>query len=196
MANLSKFHVVFSSSTLIRLDKDAFEGHLCQTVNNFVKQYKSSLMSSLRKRCPTQHIKHIRNTRVSRIPTFDEPCSSHNREEGKKGCNKGASCQYAHPKLCRASLTSKRCDRRNFYYYHVAGTLRPLTDVVPQKNRLVQDLSLLCRWRSLPHQIFYLLHMDRILFQIMPFIICLQSHKSLYPMDHKSMHHQMSQQFF
>ena len=32
MANLSKFHV-FSSSTLIRLDKDAFEGHLCQTVN-------------------------------------------------------------------------------------------------------------------------------------------------------------------
>ena len=38
MANLSKFHVVFFSSTLIRLDKDAFEGHLCQTVNNFVKQ--------------------------------------------------------------------------------------------------------------------------------------------------------------
>ena len=26
MANLSKFHVVFSSSTLIRLNKDAFEG--------------------------------------------------------------------------------------------------------------------------------------------------------------------------
>ena len=25
---------------------------------------------------PPQHIKHIRNTRVSRIPTFDEPCSS------------------------------------------------------------------------------------------------------------------------
>ena len=74
MANLSKFHVVFSSSTLIRLDNDAFEGHLCQTVNNFVKQNKSSLLSPLRKRCPPQHIKHIRNTRVSRIPTFDEPC--------------------------------------------------------------------------------------------------------------------------
>ena len=76
MANLSKFHVVFSSSTLIRLDKDAFEGHVCQTVNNFVKQNKSSLLSPLRKRRPPQHIKHIRNTRVSRIPTFDEPCSS------------------------------------------------------------------------------------------------------------------------
>ena len=76
MANLSKFHVVFSSSTLIRLDKDAFEGHLCQTVNNFVKQNKSSLLSPLRKRRPPQHIKHIRNTRVSRIPNFDEPCSS------------------------------------------------------------------------------------------------------------------------
>ena len=39
MANLSKFHVVFSFSTLIRLNKDAFEGHLCQTVNNIVSQY-------------------------------------------------------------------------------------------------------------------------------------------------------------
>ena len=76
MANLSKFHVVFSSSTLIRLDKDAFEGHLCQTVNNFVKQNESSLLSPLRKRRPPQHIKHIRNTRVSRIPTFDEPATN------------------------------------------------------------------------------------------------------------------------
>ena len=59
MANLSKFHVVFSSSTLIRLNKDAFEGHLCQTVNNFVKQNKSSLLSPLRERCPPPHIKHI-----------------------------------------------------------------------------------------------------------------------------------------
>ena len=50
MANLSKFHVVFSSSTLIRLNKDAFEGHLCQTVNKFVKQNKSSLLSPLRER--------------------------------------------------------------------------------------------------------------------------------------------------
>ena len=76
MANLSKFHAVFSSSTLIRLDKDAFERHLCQIVNNFVKQNKSSLLSPLRKRRPPQHMKYIRNTRVSWIPTFDEPCSS------------------------------------------------------------------------------------------------------------------------
>ena len=65
MANLSKFHAVFSSSTLIRLDKDAFEGHLCHTVNNFVKQNKSNLLSPLIKRRPPQNIKHIRNTRVS-----------------------------------------------------------------------------------------------------------------------------------
>ena len=32
----------------------------------------SSLLSPLRKRRPPQHIKHIRNTRVCRIPTFDE----------------------------------------------------------------------------------------------------------------------------
>ena len=49
---------------------------------------------------------------------------------GIKGCNKGSSCQYAHPKLCKTSLTSKRrCDRRNCYYYHVAGTSHPLTDI-------------------------------------------------------------------
>ena len=53
MANLSKFHVVFSSSTLIRLDKNAFEGHLCQTVNNFVKQDKSILLSPLRIKYPS-----------------------------------------------------------------------------------------------------------------------------------------------
>ena len=33
MANLSKFHVVCTPSTLIRLNKGALEGHLCQTVN-------------------------------------------------------------------------------------------------------------------------------------------------------------------
>ena len=59
MTNLSKFHVVFSSRTLIHLNKDAFEGHLCRTVNNFVKQNKSSLLSPLRERCPPQHIKYI-----------------------------------------------------------------------------------------------------------------------------------------
>ena len=56
MANLSKFQVVFFSSTLIRLNKDAFEGHLCQTINTVVKKNKSSLMSPLRKERPSQHI--------------------------------------------------------------------------------------------------------------------------------------------
>ena len=59
MTNLSKFHVVFSSSTLIRLNKDAFEGHLCQTVNNFVKQNKSSLLSPLRKRSVSAVLKCV-----------------------------------------------------------------------------------------------------------------------------------------
>ena len=56
---------------------------------------------------------------------------------GNKGCNKGSSCQYAHPKLYKTSLTSKRCDRCNYYYYHVAGTSRPLTDIsVPAHRQL------------------------------------------------------------
>ena len=36
MTNLSEFNYVFSFRVRIRLNKDAFEGHLCQTVNNFV----------------------------------------------------------------------------------------------------------------------------------------------------------------
>ena len=43
MTNLFNFHIVFSSSTLIHLNKYAFEGHLWQTVNNFVKQNKITL---------------------------------------------------------------------------------------------------------------------------------------------------------
>ena len=49
MTNLSKFHSVFSSSSLICLNRYAFEGHFCQTINNFVKQNQSSIMASLRK---------------------------------------------------------------------------------------------------------------------------------------------------
>ena len=36
--NLSEFHIVFSSSAIICFNKDEFGGHLCQAVNNFVKQ--------------------------------------------------------------------------------------------------------------------------------------------------------------
>ena len=40
-----------------------------------VPLYASTRTPSKRKRRQPQHIKHIRNTRVSWIPTFDEPCS-------------------------------------------------------------------------------------------------------------------------
>ena len=46
-------------------DYCVFKGHLCQTINNFVKHNSSN-----------QLIKHIRNTRVTCIPTFDEPYSA------------------------------------------------------------------------------------------------------------------------
>ena len=35
MTNLSEFNIVFSSSTLIHLNKDVFDGHFCHTINNF-----------------------------------------------------------------------------------------------------------------------------------------------------------------
>ena len=41
---LRSLEPVFSSNTLIRLNKEAFEGHLEQTVHNLVKQNYSSIM--------------------------------------------------------------------------------------------------------------------------------------------------------
>ena len=72
MTNLSKFHVVFSSSsTLIHLDKDAFEGHLCQTVNNLLKQNGSILLSPfLEKEASTVHP----NTSSISIPRYFTFC--------------------------------------------------------------------------------------------------------------------------
>ena len=66
---------MFSPSALILLNKNAFQGHLCQTVNNFVIQNQLSFQYPLRKRQPSQLIKYIRNTRVSCVPVFNEPCS-------------------------------------------------------------------------------------------------------------------------
>ena len=119
---------------------------------------------------------------------------------GNKGCNKGSSCQYAHPKLCTASLTSKRCDRRNCYYYHVAGTSRPLIDISVLAHRQFNSKpSPLRRWMYLfcitPFQPCHTM-----------FLSCLQRHKFLYPkvlylrfqypMFQLIFHHQMSHQFF
>ena len=33
-------------------------------------------------------------------------------------------CKYTHPKLCRSSLLSHKCDRIKCYFYHVTGTAR------------------------------------------------------------------------
>ena len=44
---------------------------------------------------------------------------------GARGCNK-LDCTYAHPKMCRMALTTGRCDRKNCFYYHKTGTIRPV----------------------------------------------------------------------
>ena len=41
---------------------------------------------------------------------------------GYKGCPKGDPCKYAHPKICRSSLLSHKCDR---VIYHATGTVTP-----------------------------------------------------------------------
>ena len=46
-------------------------------------------------------------------------------KSGYKGCPNGDSSKYAHPKICRSSLLSHRCDRVKCYFYHATGTVRP-----------------------------------------------------------------------
>ena len=45
--------------------------------------------------------------------------------KGSKGCDKGFLCTYAHPKLCQASVSNRRCNRKICNFYHVSGSLRP-----------------------------------------------------------------------
>ena len=44
---------------------------------------------------------------------------------GTRGCNK-LDCTYSHPKMCKTALTTGRCDRKNCFYYHKTGTIRPI----------------------------------------------------------------------
>ena len=44
---------------------------------------------------------------------------------GARGCNK-LDCTYAHPKMCRIALTTGRCARKNCFYCHKTGTIRPV----------------------------------------------------------------------
>ena len=59
-----QYHLTTISSCAlsIRLNKDAFQVHLYQTVDTFVENNDSRLMSPLRKRRPSQLIEHLRNT--------------------------------------------------------------------------------------------------------------------------------------
>ena len=40
-------------------------------------------------------------------------------KRGPKGCAKGTSSKFVHPKHCRASLVSGKCVRNRCYFFHV-----------------------------------------------------------------------------
>ena len=42
----------------------------------------------------------------------------------RKGYNKGANCQYCHPRLCNDSVKSQRCSKDECSFSHLKGTLR------------------------------------------------------------------------
>ena len=62
-------------------------------------------------------------------PTPHPPMCFKFLRNGARGCNK-LDCTYAHPKMCRIALTTGRCARKNCFYYHKTGTVRP----VPSKS--------------------------------------------------------------
>ena len=64
MNNESKFLIVFTSCALIHLNMDTFKGHFYQTNDNFAQKNESHFMSPLRKRWPSQLIKHLRNNNI------------------------------------------------------------------------------------------------------------------------------------
>ena len=60
------FMVFFSSSTLIHINKDTFEGHLCQTVNNFVKQIKGFFSFSYQERLSNLKMYSLQSRSIKR----------------------------------------------------------------------------------------------------------------------------------
>ena len=58
-------------------------------------------------------------------------------KSGHEGCSK-----YAHPKICRSSLLSHRCDCVKCYFYHATGTVTTLIKIYS---------DLMCLKRPVPH---------------------------------------------
>ena len=42
----------------------------------------------------------------------------------RKGCKKGKSCDFWHPRLCSNSMKDKRCTKANCTFFHLRGTIR------------------------------------------------------------------------
>ena len=53
---------------------------------------------------------------------------------GTSRCAKGSNCNYTHPKMCRASLATGKCMRRNCHYYHKSGTNIPIVKTENKHN--------------------------------------------------------------
>ena len=63
----------------------------------------------------------VKKVLTVRIPIL--PCVSRTLKDVQRVA-KGTSCNFVHPKLCRASLVSGKCDRNRCYFYHVTGSAR------------------------------------------------------------------------
>ena len=46
-------------------------------------------------------------------------------KSGVRGCNRGPSCIFFHPRLCPQSLHHNQCIRKRCFLYHVTGSERP-----------------------------------------------------------------------
>ena len=46
-------------------------------------------------------------------------------KSGVRGCKRGTSCSFFHPRLCPQSLHHNQCIRKRCFLYHVTGSERP-----------------------------------------------------------------------
>ena len=61
--------------------------------------------------------------------------------KGSKGCDKRSLCTYGHPKLCQASVSNHRCNKKICHFYHVSGSLRPNHHGTALEKRSVNKLD-------------------------------------------------------
>ena len=100
--------------------------------------------------CKRNHVNYTCKAMVCRLKMVQpvlipiHPCVS-STLRGPKGCAKGTSCKFVHPKLCHASLVSGKCNRCYFYNVtipKITENSRPSHEWASHSNRATPLMNL------------------------------------------------------